>query len=111
MKRHKIQIWVFMVCVIVISLLILFSYMGVIANDEGHATKTTRLLENLFSILAFPTLNLLVPMIRSDWGMPYLFFIGLFVNALLYAWVVERLYTWIAMKRRVKKNEASRYTN
>ena len=108
MKRYKIQIWVFIACVMVISLLILFSYMGVIANDEGHATKTTHLLEKLFSILAFPTLYLLAPMIRGDWGMPYLFFFGLFVNALLYAFVVERLYTWIAMKRRMQKNEATR---
>ena len=38
-------------------------------------------------------------MIRGDWGMPYLFFIGLFVNALLYALVIERIYTWMSMIR------------
>jgi len=108
MKRYKIQIRVFVVCAIVIYLLIILSYMGVMANEDGHATNTTRFLEKIFSILGFPTLYLLAPMIRGDWGMPYLFFIGLFVNALLYAIVVERIYSWIAMKRRLQKNEATR---
>ena len=77
--------------------------MGVAANDGGHATKTTLRLEKLFLILGFPTMNLLAPAMRGDWEMPYLFFIGLFVNALLYAFVIERLYSWIAMRRQIKK--------
>jgi hypothetical protein len=76
--------------------------MAVATNDVGHATKTTLLLEKLFLILGFPIMNLLAPVIRGDWGMPYLFFIGLFVNALLYAFVVERLYTWVAIKIRIQ---------
>jgi hypothetical protein len=107
MKHYKVKIWVFLVCLIVVCLLIFFSYMGVIANDEGHATKTSLLLEKLFLIFGFPILNLLTPMIRGDWGMPYLIFIGRFVNALLYALVIERIYTWISIIG-IKTNEQNR---
>jgi len=81
--------------------------MGVMANEDGHATNTTRFLEKLFSVLGFPTLYLLAPMIRGNWGMPYIFFIGLFVNALLYAIVVERLYYLIAIKRRIQQKPSN----
>ena len=100
MKRYKIQFWVFLVCLIVVSLLILFSYLGVVANDEGHATKTTLLLEKLFSILSFPTVNLISPLLKAGWGVPYILLIGLSVNALLYAFLIERIYSWISKKRK-----------
>jgi hypothetical protein len=102
MKRYKIQIRVFLICFVVVGLLNFVSFMGAAANDGGHSTKTTLLFEKLFLILGFPTMNLLAPVMRGDWGMPYLFFIGLFINAILYAFVVERLYIWIAMKRRIQ---------
>jgi hypothetical protein len=57
MKRYKIQVWMFLGCLTVVCLLMYFSYVGVIANDEGHGTSSTHFLEQLFSTLAFPTLK------------------------------------------------------
>jgi phosphatidylglycerophosphate synthase len=102
MKRKKINIPVFLGCLMVVCLLIFVSFLGVAANDEGHATTATLLLERLFLILRFPTIALMLLFLREGWAVPYLFFVGLFVNAVLYAFLIERLYTWVSIKRRIQ---------
>ena len=85
-----------------VCLFIFVSFLGAAANDEGHSTKATLLLEKLFLILRFPTIDLMLPKLWGGWAAPYLFFMGLFVNAILYAFLTERLYTWVFTKRRIQ---------
>jgi hypothetical protein len=100
MKGRKINIPVLLVFLGLVCLLVVISFLAVVENSEGHATSTTLLMEKLFMVLRFPILTLMLPFIREGWALPYLIFMALFVNAILYALLIERLCTWIFGKRR-----------
>jgi len=98
MKRRKIDIRVFLVALTTVCFLIFISFLGVAANDAGNTTTATLVLERLFTILRFPTHTLISLFYVEGRAFPYLFLMGLFVNAILYAYLIERFYTWISRR-------------
>jgi hypothetical protein len=98
MKQRKINVPIFLAWLITICFLMFFSFLASMANDEGHATTTTLLFEKLFLILRFPAITIMMPFLNEGRAVPYLLFMGLFLNAILYAFLAERCCAWIFVR-------------
>jgi hypothetical protein len=80
----------FIILSVVIGLLLIPSFLAAWADDEGTlgANAFLNVLANTFYVLRFPTHSLLWTIFSSN---SFLFLLGLFINCLFYAFILERV--------------------
>ena len=99
MKIYRINRRTFLVSLLSVSFVIFVLFIVALADYKKQTIGVSVGFQTILSMISFPAIHVSMPVIRGGWGMPYIIFFLLFVNALLYALVVERLYTWVSVKR------------
>jgi hypothetical protein len=94
MLRHRINFAAFTFSFLLIGLLTIVSFFGAWAYDEG--TASSFVLASLFKILRFPTHTLFWDYFNQT---TTTFYLGLLINVFLFAFVTERLISFIKRQR------------
>jgi hypothetical protein len=99
---YKINFWNLLGCFLLIMLLAYFSFMGAWADEDGNAeTILEKVLSASFNIFRFPTHTLFWKTFQSG----YIFIYGLMFNSLLYAFVCERIITYLQRNKKLRKQK------
>jgi hypothetical protein len=94
MLRHPINIAALTISFFAICLLTVVSFLGACAYDEG--TMSSSILSNLFKIFRFPTHTLFWDFFNQT---ATTFYLGLLLNAIFYAFVTERLFSFLKRQK------------
>ena len=105
MKNKKINIKALLSATLFLIVLAIISFFGaVVAADDGGSNAITLPLKYIFIVLNFPILFVIGESLILKY--PVIEILGLSVNIVLYAFLTERLYSWLVNK---KKLEPRRY--
>ena len=89
----KFNLIIFLISVIVIGVLTIVSFIAAFGVDEGNKLNTGWLFfSKLFYVLRFPTHTLFWGFLTRHEG-PAIFLIGLFINCIFYALLIERIFS------------------
>ncbi|WP_026209739.1 hypothetical protein [Cytophaga aurantiaca] len=100
MKHIKFNVVLFILLLLFFWILIFVALIAAAAEDEGTigTNPVWIIFAKLFYILRFPTHTLLWEFITN--GRMYLFLSGLVFNGLFYAFITERITSFILLKKR-----------
>jgi len=107
MQFNKINVKTLLLAAVFLIVLTIVSFFGaVVAADDGGSNAITLPLKYIFVILNFPVLPVIGMSLIEQY--PAIEILGLAVNIVIYAFLIERLYTWLAKKERLKRRRYDR---
>jgi hypothetical protein len=92
----------FIISIFVIGGLALISYWSALASSEGANNSLIKFMAYSFYVFGFPS-HILLSIFFDDNGGWALFFFGLFINAVFYAFFLEVVISFFKKANRVKK--------
>ena len=91
--KKKINIKTFLVVILLLIVLTIASFFGtVVAADDGGSNFITVPLQYIFIVLGFPMIFAIGPSLILKF--PELEIVGLAIDIVVYAFLIERLYSW-----------------
>jgi len=99
-EMKKFNPFVFFISAVVVGILTFVSFLAAFGEDEGDRLNLFWLpFAKLYYILRFPTHTLFFNFFVTEGGLRFYF--GLFINTIIYAFLIERLFTLYKKKPKI----------
>jgi hypothetical protein len=90
---------------VLLGALTIDSFLGAWSYDDGHHGRTETIQNAIFSVMRFPVHTLFWNFISKDSVIAIAYPLGLLVNVLFYAFLLERTFYILARIKRAKTNQ------